>query len=371
MIEIIDKHNCCGCSACVQTCPKQCIAFSEDEQGFRYPFVDKDNCIDCHLCEKVCPFLNQNEKKKPLEVYAAINPDEDVRMKSSSGGIFTMIAEAVIAEGGVVFGAQFNMNWGVVHNYTETIEGLDTLRGSKYVQSIIGESYNQAKRFLNEGRKVLFSGTQCQIAGLNHFLGKEYDNLLTVDVICHGVPSPMVWRDYLSNRTPNTITSISMKDKHKSWRNYNITFVFQNFVESKRTSKDAYMLAFIKNLSLRPSCFNCPAKNGKSNSDITLGDFWGIEHVLPEMDDDKGTSIVCANTAKGIKILKGLSAIMRMVDYEKSVPYNTCIVKSTTEPINRSAFWESYRESGGQVMNALLKKTNILKKIFRKIKQII
>ena len=197
MINIIDKKNCCGCNACVQHCPKSCITMQEDGEGFLYPIVDQEVCIDCGLCQKVCPVLNQGEERKPLQVYAANNPNEEVRMQSSSGGVFTLLAETIIQEGGVVFGVRFNDDWEVIHDYTETKEGLAAFRGSKYVQSRIGESYCQVERFLKKGRKVLFTGTPCQIAGLNLFLRKEYDNLLTVDFICHGVPSPGVWKSYL------------------------------------------------------------------------------------------------------------------------------------------------------------------------------
>ena len=198
MIEIKEKSSCCGCEACVQCCPKQCLTMHEDCEGFLYPQVDESSCIDCGLCEKVCPVIHQNASQEPLSSYIAINPNEEIRLKSSSGGIFTLLAEKIIAEGGVVFGARFDENWDVVHAWTDTIEGLAPLCGSKYVQSRIGNTYNEAKDFLKQGRKVLFSGTPCQIAGLKKFLRKEYANLLTVDFICHGVPSPGVWRRYLS-----------------------------------------------------------------------------------------------------------------------------------------------------------------------------
>ena len=198
MINIEDKKQCCGCSACVQRCPKQCIVMKEDEEGFLYPVADKDVCIDCNLCEQVCPVLRQREEREPLDVYAAFNKNEEVRMQSSSGGVFTALAESIIKEGGVVFGARFNEDWEVVHDYVETVEGLSAFRGSKYVQSRIGCTFSQAEQFLKQGRKVLFSGTPCQIAGLKLFLRKEYENLLSVDFICHGVPSPGVWRQYLN-----------------------------------------------------------------------------------------------------------------------------------------------------------------------------
>lgn len=198
MIHVVDKYACCGCHACVQRCPKHCITMREDEEGFFYPFINETLCLDCGLCEKVCPVLQQDEARRPLKVYAAKNPDDRVRMLSSFGGVFTMLAEQILDEGGVVFGARFDENWDVVHSYVDNKKDLEVFRGSKYVQSYIGDCFQKAECFLKEGRKVLFSGTPCQIAGLRLFLRERYDNLLTVDLVCHGVPSPKVWRTYLN-----------------------------------------------------------------------------------------------------------------------------------------------------------------------------
>lgn len=219
MIKITEKSECCGCNACVQRCPKQCISMKEDGQGFLYPFVDTASCIDCGLCEKVCPILNPFDTKEPLQVLAAKNKNEDQRLKSSSGGTFILLAEHIIKQGGVVFGARFDTNWEVEHCYAETIEELEPLMRSKYVQSKIGNTYKEAEQFLKDGRLVMFVGTSCQIAGLKRFLRKEYDNLLAVDFICHGVPSPGIWRKYLeeikSSRSEaagkNTVLSLSLK----------------------------------------------------------------------------------------------------------------------------------------------------------------
>ena len=190
MISIKDKIDCCGCSACVQTCPKQCIRLEEDNEGFLYPSVNKSLCVECGQCDNVCPMLHGHEPQEPVGVYAATNPDEGIRMQSSSGGIFSLIAENIIRQGGVVFGAAFNEDWEVTHCFAETVDGIARFRGSKYVQSRTGTTYAEAERFLKAGRKVLYSGTPCQIAGLKSFLRKEYGNLLTVDCVCHGVPSP-------------------------------------------------------------------------------------------------------------------------------------------------------------------------------------
>ena len=236
MVNIKEKKECCGCNACVQICPKQCITMFPDIEGFLYPQVDFNICIDCGLCIKVCPVINQDEPRLPLAVYAAKNKNEEIRLKSSSGGIFTLLAEKIIKEGGVVFGARFDENWEVIHAYTETIEGLEYFRGSKYVQSVIGDNLKKAKQFLEEGRKVLFSGTPCQIAGFKKYLRKKYENLLTVEVVCHGVPSPKVWRDYIEykrakrgtgknsvssslNELP-VVTGICFRYKSNGWKKF-------------------------------------------------------------------------------------------------------------------------------------------------------
>lgn len=197
MINIKEKETCCGCMACVQKCPRACIEMVEDNEGFFYPRVNMDLCIDCHLCEKSCPVINQAEKKTPIIVYAATNNNENILKESSSGGIFTLLAEKILLEGGIVFGAAFNDKWEVCHIHVEKKEDLCKLRGSKYVQSRIGSTYKEAESFLKQNRKVLYSGTPCQIAGLKKYLRKDYDNLFCVDVICHGSPSPGIWKSYL------------------------------------------------------------------------------------------------------------------------------------------------------------------------------
>lgn len=379
MINIKLKKDCCGCSACVQICPKQCVSMSADNEGFLYPKVDATICIDCGLCEKVCPVINQNEPREPLAVYAAKNNNEEIRLKSSSGGVFTLLAEQIILEDGVVFGAKFNENWDVVHDYTETIDGLDAFRGSKYVQSIIGDNFIIAKKFLNDGRKVLFSGTPCQIAGLKKFLRKDYENLLTVEVVCHGVPSPMVWRDYLDykrtkcavgkntvssslNELP-VITGISFRDKTHGWKKFGFKICYaaskaaENSVSKSAKitnceitpfNEDIFMKGFLKNLYLRPSCYHCATRQGKSGADISIADYWGIQSIHPEMDDDKGTGVILINTEQGanyynfvVNQIKSLTS-----NYDNAIMQNPCIVRSVKEPSLRAKFWELYEIMG-------------------------
>lgn len=382
MIDIKEKKNCCGCEACVQRCPKSCITMREDNEGFLYPEVDKNICIDCGLCEKVCPVINQAEERKPLAVYAAKHKDEQIRMASSSGGAFTAIAESVIDEGGVVFGAKFNQDWDVVHSYTETKEGLGAFRGSKYVQSRIGESYKEAEGFMKAGRKVLFSGTPCQIAGLKRFLRKEYDNLLTVDFICHGVPSPGVWREYLKEETARQcgeknsvlqrpihernalIEGISFRDKRLGWKKYSFALALSttNGSGAKNTvllseplNKNIFLRGFLADLYLRPSCHACPSKSFKSRSDITIGDFWGVQNVMPEIDDDKGVSVVMVNSEKAGTLVEKISIEKFFVKYDDVLPYNRAIELSTKYTIKRDSFFLNQNVSFDKLVHRLSK----------------
>ena len=411
MILIHDKHNCCGCAACVQACPKQCISFDEDEQGFRYPLVDENLCVDCGLCKKVCPVLNQADAKKPLKVYAAQNPNEAIRLKSSSGGIFTMLAEAVIDEGGVVFGARFDKNWEVEHGYTETKEGLEAFRESKYLQSRTENTYQQTKEFLKSGRKVLYSGTSCQIAGLKKFLRKEYENLFTVDVVCHGAPSPLVWRTYLQDlkkcptgtagkktvcSSPNevsVITGISFRDKSTGWKKYG--FVLKGMSASKANKntvlssvsteekhdvllhetldKNLFMQVFLKNLCLRPSCSACPAKSGKCGSDITLADYWGISSFYPEFDDDKGTSLVLIGTEKGKSFFEKIHMKKIETSYEEGFAHNPSIEMSVEFSKYVPMFWNLFYSRNYEKIYNLLRDIgpSLMQKIVLLIKKII
>ena len=302
MISIKDKKHCCGCSACASICPKHSIVMTEDNEGFLYPHVDMDTCIDCGLCEKACNELHPFEKGEPQHVYAAINKNEAIRMRSSSGGVFYALAEKVLNEGGVVFGARFDDNWQVVIDYAEDMQGVEAFMGSKYVQARVGEAYKDAKRFLQQGRKVLFSGTPCQVAGLHQFLRKPYDNLLSIDFVCHGTPSPKVWKLYLQEVIGklHRISDIEFRNKANGWKNFgfNLRYNDEDQTVSLLSSfhQNPYMKVFLQDIILRPSCYDCKAKGCRSQSNITIADFWGVNTVFPVMDDDKGTSLVFIST---------------------------------------------------------------------------
>lgn len=359
MIKITDKKDCCGCFACMQRCPKHCISMVEDEEGFLYPKVDETECVNCGLCEKVCPVLNQGESHEPLAVYAAKNPDDKVRMASSSGGIFTMLAERTVERGGVVFGACWNDDWEVVHDYTETKDGISKFRGSKYVQSRIGDCFKEAEAFLKSGREVLFSGTPCQISGLTRFLRKEYDNLLKVECVCHGVPSPGLWKKYLLEQTNidgKTITDIkciNFRDKGNGWKKYNVVIEYNDNQRNISFHGENYWTrSFITNLNLRVSCFFCPSKCYESCADISLGDFWGIDKFFPEFDDDKGSTMILCHTDKGKEYTVDYKN--NTLEFAKVVKFNKSLVCSTKENPKRVAF---FRDSSKSFIKSVCKLT--------------
>lgn len=382
MITISDKRDCCGCAACVQICPKQCIDFNEDKHGFRYPSVDESKCVDCGLCERVCPVLNQHPQKEPLKVFAGINSDDQKRLDSSSGGIFTSLAESVIKTHGVVFGAGFDSDWEVEHVHVETEKDLHILRGSKYLQSRIGDSYKKTREFLNEGRTVLFSGTSCQIAGLKNYLRKDYDNLITVDVVCHGVPSPLVWRKYIDYAlyqqgciSKDDIKYITFRAKKTGWKNYSFTMKKSDgaviFLETH--NRNLFMKLFLSNLSIRPSCFECPAKGGKSHSDITLADYWGIERIHPEIDDDKGISLILANTDKAMNFLQKHNLMLFDTKYSDALAGNPCIAESAPENKYYDQFWGIFETNGISAAEKFLRncRPNLWVRVIDKIKHIL
>lgn len=350
MLKITNKSNCCGCHACFNVCPQKCITMDNDSEGFWYPEVDYNKCANCGLCEEVCPILHKETVNNEPQTYACYNKNEKVRMESSSGGIFTLIAEQIINATGVVFGAGFDKDFAVVHSCVETKEELGELRGSKYVQSKIGETYKQAKRFLQQGRQVLFTGTPCQISGLKAYLQCDYDNLFCIDIICHGVPSPKVWQKYVfyqENRAGAPARRITFRRKDEGWKQYSVSFLFNNDTEYVQTlGRDLYMKAFLRNTCLRPSCYACNFKTLHRQSDITLADFWGIQNIAPQMDDDKGTSLVFVNSIRGKKMFEEIKKqiLYREVDIDKAVSYNPSAIKSVGQNMKREKFFEEVDE---------------------------
>ena len=357
MIEIRHKGECCGCEACVQVCPKNCIDFSRDSQGFLYPVVNKESCIDCGLCEKVCPVINKTNQSKnnPSTLYAVKSSDDTIRQQSSSGGFFSLLADYVLTKGGVVYGAAFDAAFNVCHTRVDNIEDLYKLRGSKYVQSRIGQTFRECNDDLKAGKLVLFTGTPCQISALGHFLRKDYDNLIKVEVVCHGVPSPMIYQQYLKETVikdveDRTITKVNFRTKLGSWKKYFFTVEYNDRGEickyKECVTGSLYMKGFLSDLYIRPSCFECPAKNFTSGADFTIADFWGQEYTFPEFDNDRGVSAVFANTVKAQEIFNQITAVVLEKPFADFIRYNPSLVKSPVQTSSYSKFWKLYTKTG-------------------------
>lgn len=378
MIKIKAKENCCGCYACYNICPKECITMESDNEGFWYPKIDKDKCINCNLCEKVCPIINKpNSSLYEKKSYAVFNKNEKIRLESSSGGIFSLLAEYVINNHGNVYGAVFDEDFNVKHVKINILQDINLLRGSKYVQSRINDIFKSIKFDLKNNKIVLFTGTPCQIAGLQSFLQKKYDNLILMDIVCHGVPSPLVWQQYINELKQNykqNIKSIYFRDKSTGWKTYSVKFLFDKDEYKNFGFKDIYMKGFLNDIYLRPSCYNCKFKGIERVSDITVADFWGIGNILPKMDDDKGTSLIVIHSEKGKQLFDELSEkmILNEVNFNEAIKYNSSMIKSVKYNEKRNSFFAEL--NSGKELTDLIRiytKISFEKRVKNKIKSII
>ena len=313
-IEILNKDNCTGCRMCEQICPVKAIHIRENKEGFIEPVVDDKACINCGLCSNRCPQLNDVSSKRleKVEAYAAKNKDKQEQIQSSSGGIFSVIANYVLENNGIVYGAAYNSKLEVEHIGIENKNELFKLRGSKYVQSNVRNTYKEAKENLDNGKLVLYTGTPCQIAGLKNFLGKEYDNLILVDLVCHGVPSPKLFKKYinwLEHKNKSKVKSYQFRNKKKfAWGSYGTEITFKNNkIKYIAAPLDSYYKAFLEAKTFRNVCYKCKYANIKRISDITLIDYWGIESQYPNFVDSNGVSAILINTNKGKQILKNVN----------------------------------------------------------------
>ncbi len=353
MMTIDKKSECCGCGACRSICPVNAITMYPDEEGFLYPQIDTERCIGCGKCDQVCPVKNeQDELQHPITAYAARTKNRSARQTASSGGVFAEIAAHVLERGGIVFGAAFDERCHVRHISVDRVADLGALKGSKYVQSEIGTAYTDAKRYLDTGKTVLFTGTPCQIGGLYRYLGKPYDNLITQDIVCHGVPSPSIWDTYVQLRETKAASkarAVSFRNKHYGWKDYAMQFEFENGkTYRKRAQNDPYMRSYLRNLSIRPSCFDCAFKSKHRSADITLADLWGVEHVCPALDDDTGVSLVLLHSDKARELYETIRASLddQTVDVDQAIPYNRSMIVSTTPNDHRAAFFTRIRTDG-------------------------
>lgn len=343
-VHSVAPEDCCGCSACFNICPVQAITMQEDREGFKYPKIDERSCINCGKCEKACPVLHAETAGRTLHpaFYAVWNRQDEARLSSSSGGVFRVLAEDVLADGGVVYGAAFDVHNRLRHVRAESADALVPLTGSKYVQSEIGTAFCQVRADLKNGRRVLFTGTPCQVAGLYAFLGGDDANLLTADVLCHGVPSPAVFERYLESLGVGEKCRIEFRNKDNGWKKYEVV-VGDRIHETFRAN--AYMKGFLSNLYLRPSCASCRFVGCRRPGDLTLGDFWGAGNFRKRYDDDKGTSLVLLNSPKARSIFQTLQdkfSLAEQVPSDSAVPFNPSLVHASKPDARRAAFFDDF-----------------------------
>lgn len=349
-ISILPKAECFGCGVCVDICPTCCIAMIDDQEGFPYPAVDQEECIECGKCIASCPGLNEIGRQRFLPqptFYGGFCLDDHTRHHSSSGGFFSLVADHVLAQGGVVYGARYDFDqMVVVHARVDHHTALDPLRKSKYVQSSTVNIFPQVSRDLRSGKHVLFTGTPCQVAGLHLFLKEDHPNLVTCDIICHGVPSPGLFQRHFSAMAQNRgkpITYIDFRTKEKGWAGP-LQLYLQVRYDGKSTLTyallDAYYALFSAKLSLRPCCYTCKYASTQRNSDLTLGDFWGVKRHYPGLFDGKGTSLLLANTEQGQQLLQTVATSAHVEPIPKVTPLPLNLARPTPRPKYRQRFFK-------------------------------
>ena len=307
-----------------------------EKNGFKYPYIDSEKCLECGLCKKVCPVLNPKKEEKELpDTYACMNKNEKIRMESSSGGVFSLFAEYILNKKGIIYGAAFNEKLEVQHIKVDNEKDLKYLRGSKYLQSDIGVTFKETKKYLDEGKFIFFTGTPCQIEGLKSFLRRDYANLICGDLICHGVPSKNIFDEYIQ-KFNEPVKNIYFRNKeNKGWNKYQVLINTNSKKIYSDHDKNEFMNKFLSDEYLRESCYNCKFKKKHRISDVTFADFWGINKVAPEMNDEKGTSLIFINSLKGKEIFESIkeNLIYKNVDFYQSIKYNQSMIKSSPKHI--------------------------------------
>ena len=345
MIDLVDRNQCTGCESCLNACPLNCIMMKTDAEGFSQPYIEREKCVQCGICKSSCPVLNEaKDEIEPGVFYVAYDKNTKNRRKSSSGGVFALFADYVIRNGGVVVGAAYDGKLNVYHKIVDDAKGIDKLRGSKYVQSSIGSVYRDVKKYLNAQKIVLFSGTSCQVSGLKRFLGRTYENLYCVAIICHGTPTRDLWASYVRYYK---VKEVDFRDKRRGWHTPCL------FTRTKSKWKliyhdyDPYCYAFNHNLSLRRSCYDCNYRLDKCEADLLLGDAWGIEDYALNLDDNNGASIIIKLSQKGDILLHGIDNRIELCEVNKKtfVNHNPRIMTSVKLPRWRKLVLK-FRNSG-------------------------
>lgn len=355
MIKINIAEDCCGCSACLSICNHNAIDFKIDAEGFKYPIIKENKCTHCGLCEMVCPILyRKNKSINPTQkaYFAARHKDAITLQNSSSGGVFIAIAEYVIKQRGVVCGVEYDENGEVRHGFSETMEGIKRFMGSKYVQSEIEGIYNQIKMYLKSNRLVLFTGSPCQVEGLNLFLRRPYTNLLTIDLVCHAVPSPLLYKQYIrlcSKRLGQKIISIDMRYKKTYGWSHRFSYCF-HFENGHRTVDPIQVVnwgrLFFSQMINRPSCHSCRYSNLDRPGDFTIADFWDDKKSRPDLYSREGTSLLMVNTNMGISLVDKLCSSINLWEITKDEAMQPCLIRPTSPNLKRQEFWKFYSLNG-------------------------
>ena len=375
MLSLPEKDSCCGCAACMDACAFGAIEMRCDDEGFMYPYTDAQKCVGCGSCVRSCPVLVPPEKNGAPKAFAAANLDDDMRRRSSSGGIFCLLAKSVLDSGGAVVGAAFDGDFSVRHILIEREEELPLLMGSKYVQSNTEGIYKETKEFLESGRRVLFSGVPCQTSALRSFLGKDHPGLLTVDILCHGAPSPLHWKKYLMRFSGGSrkIDSVSFRDKEHGWRRYSVAVHFSDGGTIKTpASEDVHMRAYLHDLISRPSCYSCRFRGESRPSDLTLADLWGAEKILGRPDDDMGASLVLVHSAKGMEAVEAIRGNIRIepVDINKALSFNASALRSPEMPAERAAYMAGLKDGDPSQLEKKYCRGNPLERIKKAVKSL-
>lgn len=363
-IALCEQKECCACGACVEVCPKSAIIMSEDKYGFVYPQINKSICIGCGLCEKVCAYRKKKKNNLYREAYAVSLKDAELLKKSASGGFFGGIAQQWILEGGIVCGAALirkEEKLVIQHIFATTLEELEFQLGSKYVQSNLNNTFTETRKYLEQGKKILYSGTPCQIDGLKSYLGKDYDNLLTIDLVCHGVPSVRMFQEYIKveeKKLGAAIIDYKFRDKESGWGlNAKIIYSIDGEVKSKSmpSYESSYYELFLKSDLYRKNCYSCPYANGNHPADITIGDYWGLEeehidYLQPKgkLKVSDGVSAVIINSEKGIKEFEIIKQIFHYypTNFEKVAKHNEQLRNPSSVGDNREFIFELYEQKG-------------------------
>lgn len=354
MIQLTNKADCCGCTACVNICTHQAISLKTDTEGFLYPAVNMSLCTNCNLCDKVCPIIarkNTNNQANQKALFAARHKDNEILLNSASGGAFSALATIVLNRGGVICGVEYSSSMEVRHAFAESFEEYKRFRGSKYVQSNLNDTFINIKSYLKADRYVLFVGTPCQVEGLQLFLRKSYDKLITVDLVCHAVPSPLIFQDYVSminKKMKRKLTSITMRDKKFGWSH---TFAYRYFFNNGTNICNPSQISnwgrvYFSQLVNRPSCHECKFTNLNRPGDFTLADFWDDAHNRPDLYSTQGTSLVLINSEKGMVLLNELNTYMDMWSITEKEALQPCLLKPTPISPSRKKFWTYYHLFG-------------------------